>query len=277
MELNEERMDAMRVYHPTEPYQGLPAENVFLVSDDTGLQQGMGCIIPVYQPEVFPERPLNLYLQIDAPSAYHYVLLGALLARAYQLRSQTPNLPCRLYTQVAVHDGKGLEFFQSNGFQLDDAEDLVRMAVPANTTRLPMGCEVGAIPLRDHYEQQAMLQRMNYYRVSAMDSEFLGQCMQQPHFLALGVYRNGELIAETLLSGEGSRVFIGGLYVKSTYRRMGIAKGLLTQALAYMRNEGVTQADGLVLRRSPTQCGLAHAMGAAFIRTTCYYPGINMR
>ena len=268
----------MRVFHPAEPFQGLPEENVFIVSDNAGAQQGMGFVVPVYQPEVYPDCPMNLYMQLDAPMSCRYILFGALLARSCQIKSQQghQHLPSRLYTQVAVNDNDGLQFYCENGFQSDDGEDLVRISVPLNSTRLPMGCEPAIIPLRDHYEQQAMLQRMNCYRISPMNSEFLGQIMQHPHFLALGIFRGGEIIAETFLSGEGSRVIIHGLYVKAPYRRMGIAKGLLTQALLMMRNEGVTQADALVLRRSIPQAAMARTMGAAFIQTTCNYPGINL-
>jgi len=175
-----------------------------------------------------------------------------------------------------VEDARGMEFFTGNGFLLDDAEDLVRFPVPDASDTIPMGCTVANIPLRNEFEQQAMLARMNQSRIAPLDLITLGQCMQKPHFLALGIYRGDEPIGEVLLSGTGDRATLAALYVRSNYRRQGLGKALLTRALHMLRDEGVTQIEALVLRRSPAQCALAKSFGARFIRTTCYYPGIDI-
>ena len=271
-----ERMDAMRVYHPLGAYQGLSPENVFFVMDDMDIQQGTGYVMPFFQPDMFPNRPMNLYLQLEAPPSCQYMLFGALLARVSQLRSQTPHMPTRLYNQLSVEDARGMEFFTGNGFLLDDAEDLVRFPIPDTSDTIPMGCTVANISLRNEFEQQAMLARMNQSRIAPLDLITLGQCMQKPHFLALGIYRGEEPIGEVLLSGTGDRATLAALYVRANYRRQGLGKALLTRALHMLRDEGVTQIEALVLRRSPAQCALAKSFGARFIRTTCYYPGIDI-
>ena len=271
-----ERMDAMRVYHPLGAYQGLSPENVFFVMDDMDIQQGTGYVMPFFQPDMFPHRPMNLYLQLEAPPSCQYMLFGALLARVSQLRSQSPLMPTRLYTQLSVEDARGMEFFTGNGFLLDDAEDLVRFPIPDASDTIPMGCTVANIPLRNEFEQQAMLARMNQCRIAPLDLITLGQCMQKPHFLALGIFRGDEPIGEVLLSGTGDRATLAALYIKSNYRQQGLGKALLTRALHMLRDEGVTQVEALVLRRSPAQCALAKSFGARFIRTTCYYPGIDI-
>ncbi len=266
----------MRVYHPLGAYQGLPPENVFFVMDDMDIQQGTGYVMPFFQPDMFPQRPMNLYLQLEAPASCQYMLFGALLARVSQLRSQNPFMPTRLYTQLAVDDARGMEFFTSNGFSLDDAEDLVRFPIPEMGGSVPMGCSISNVPLRNEFEQQAMLNRLNQSRIAPLDLVTLGQCMQMPHFLALGIYRNEEPIGEVLLSGTGDRATLAALYIRSNYRKTGLGKALLTRALHMIRDEGVTQVEALVLRRSPAQCAMARSMGARFIRTTCYYPGIDI-
>ena len=267
----------MRVYHPQTAYQGLPAENTFFVADDMDIQQGTGLVIPFYQPDMFPERPIHLYMQMDAPPSCQYMLFGALFARACQLKAQTPYLPARMYTQLAVNDARGIEFFLGNGFVLDDAEDLVRFSVPEGAGKLPMGCSVAHVPLRNEYEQQAFLYRMNRNRIAPADMMFLSECMQRPHFLALTIYRGEEVAGEVLLSGTGDRAMLAGLYIKTPYRRMGLGKALLQRGLALLRDEGVSQIEAVVLRRSAAQCAMARSLGAKFIRTTCFYPGINMK
>lgn len=266
----------MRVYHPLGAYQGLPPENVFFVMDDMDIQQGTGFVMPFYQPDMFPERPMHLYMQLDAPPAFQYMLFGALLARVSQLRAQNPYIPTRLYTQLAVEDARGMEFFTGNGFLMDDAEDQVRFAVPEAAGKVPMGCTIANVPLRNEYEQQAMLYRVNQGRILAMDLNALGECMQRPHFLALGIYRGQEPMGEVILSGTGDRAILAALYVRPAYRHIGMGKALLTRALQMLREEGVTQVEALVLRRSAAQCAMARSFGAKFIRTTCFYPGINL-
>ncbi len=266
----------MRIYHPQVPYQGLPPENVFFVADHVGTQRGMGYIIPFFQPELFPQRPVNLYIEIDAPDRYKYVLFGSLLARAHQLRGQTPQYPARLYSQVAVNDVDGLAFWQDNGFTLDDAEDLVRFSSSYIPGRMPMGTIINGISLQNIYEQDTFLQRLNHYRISPVDIHFLGRLMQQPHFLPLAVYRGSEIIGELLLSGHGSQANLVALYVKATYRKLGIGKTLLHRGLTMLYDQGVTQCDGLVLRRSEAQRGFAKSLNASFVRSTCFYPGINL-
>lgn len=266
----------MRVYHPLGVYQGLPQEDVFFVMDDMDIQQGTGYVLPFYQADMFPQRPMQLYMQMEAPPSCQYMLFGALWARVTQIRAQNPHIPTRLYTQLAVDDARNMEFFLSNGFVLDDAEDLVRFPVPEVEARTPMGFSFGNVPLRNEFEQQAMLNRINQSRIAPLDLNALGQCMQRPHFIALGLYRNDEPIGEVLLSGSGDRATLAALYIRSIYRRSGLGKALLTKALNMLREEGVTQVEALVLRRSAAQCAMARSFGARFIRTTCYYPGVDL-
>ena len=266
----------MRVYHPLGAYQGLPQEDVFFVMDDMDIQQGTGYVMPFYQPDMFPQRPMHLYMQLEAPPSCQYMLFGALWARISQLRAQNPLIPTRLYTQLAVEDARSMEFFLTNGFVLDDAEDLVRFPVPEGDARTPMGLTFANIPLRNEFEQQAMLNRVNQSRIAPLDLNALGQCMQRPHFLALGIFRNDEPMGEVLLSGTGDRATLAALYIRSNYRRAGLGKALLTKALHMLRDEGVIQAEALVLRRSAAQCAMARSFGARFIRTTCFYPGVDL-
>ena len=94
----------MRITHPQAPFQGVAPENVFFVANDQQIQLGTGYVMLFYQGEMYPERPAHLFLQIDAQPSARALMFGALLARAEQLRAQTPNLPSRLYAQVMPDD-----------------------------------------------------------------------------------------------------------------------------------------------------------------------------
>ena len=86
----------MRISHPQTAYQGIAPENVFFVADDRRVQMGTGYLIRFFQQELYPERPLHLFMQIDTQPSAQAMMYGALLARAEQIRAETPGLPARL-------------------------------------------------------------------------------------------------------------------------------------------------------------------------------------
>ncbi|MBQ8537726.1 MAG: GNAT family N-acetyltransferase [Clostridia bacterium] len=266
----------MKVYHPQAPYQGIPAENVFRVADDMGVEVGVGYVICFYQPDLFPERPLNLYLHMEAPQAAKYMLFGAVLARAKQLRDMYPNVKARIYTQAEPEDSRNCDFYLQNGFNLDDAEDVVRLAMPDEPSKVPMSCAIANVPLNTEAEQNYMLMRLNQSRISPLNLGYLELCRQKPHFLALALYKGNSIIGEVLLTGEGYRCELVSMYVVPQFRRMGMGKALLHRALEMLKAEGVTQVSAAVLRRSPAQCAMAQAFGATFLKTISLYPGVNL-
>ena len=69
----------MRVYHPQGMYNNIPPENVFLAADEMGNEIGVGYIIRVMQPNVFPDRPVNLFISMECQPVARYMLFGALV------------------------------------------------------------------------------------------------------------------------------------------------------------------------------------------------------
>lgn len=266
----------MRVYHPLFPYQGIAPENVYCAADDMGVEIGVGYINYFSQPHLFPDRPINMFLQLEGQPVARYMLLGALLARAQQLRDQTPYAKARLYTEVGVEDTRTCDFYLRNGFVLDDAEDMVRLEIPEGGGKVPMSYTVANVPLTNEYEQNAFLQRLNMNRIAPLNLGFLDVCRQKPHFLAMGIFQNGIPAGELLMTGESYRSDLIAMYIQPAYRKLGLGKGLLGRSMALLREEGVSQVNALVLRRSIPQCALAHSFDAKFLKTTALYPGINL-
>ena len=94
----------MHVFHPPQSVNGLPPENTFYVADSANMTVADGFLIPTYHPYLFPDRPINLFMSIRSKGPGRDMLMGALLARAQQLREQTPQWPARLFTQVSPQD-----------------------------------------------------------------------------------------------------------------------------------------------------------------------------
>lgn len=266
----------MRVYHPQGPYQGIPAENVFCVADDMGVEIGVGYVMLMYQPQIFPERPVNLYLQLDVQPQARHMLLGALLGQAMRLKTQFPGQKARIYAQAAMEDAQAIEFFKHNGFKLDDAEDQIILSLPDMPLKLPMSFEFGTVPLNNEQEQNAFLLRMNAYRVAPISLGMLDVQSRTQRFMALGVYKNGAPVGEILVAGEGAKAFILGMYVQPSFRRLGLGRAMVNRVIEIMQLEGVSEVHALVLRRSPIQKALADRFKAKLVRTTVVYPGVNL-
>lgn len=136
----------MQVYHPQGMYHNLPPEDVFLAVDDMGVQTGEGWIIYQYQPHLYPDCPINLYFEMKSQPAARYVLFGALVARARQLRDKNPNVKARIYTNILPTDNRSRDFYLHSGFNCDDAEELLQLTIPAGDGRIPMSCSVVPLP-----------------------------------------------------------------------------------------------------------------------------------
>ena len=267
----------MHLQHPIAPYQGIPPEDCIFVTNDQMIEIGMGSLTQFWQSELYPENPLHIYLQLDAQPAGRNLLFGALLARAEQLRAhQQPGTHARLYTQLAPEDWEMTNFFTKAGFKNDDSEDLYHFPLPIWPAIAPVSCNYGSVALRNPQEVQAFLQRLNAYRMTPIDTDFLGQCMAMEHFTAIGYYRGGNAVCEALLTGQGNTVTLISLYTRADYRRQGFAKAILGAAADILRPRGVTQVSTRIYSRNQPQVNLMRAAGGAKVRSVALLPGITL-
>lgn len=265
----------MYVFHPPQSINGLAPENTFLVADSANMTVADGFLIHTYHPYLFPERPINLFISIRSKGPGRDMLLGALLGRAQQLREQTPTLPARVFAQVSPQSTALMAFYLESGFDANDALDVVQLGVPNARPAAPMGYDMGFVPLTNAAEVQAFLVRMNAYRLDAWQPALLQRYMSLPHFFALYVSRGREVVGEIAFTGEGPAAKLIGLYVAPSYRRLGMAKSLIAAGMKTLGERGVTHVESDVIRRNEAQRLLSRSCSATFIRTACYYPGLN--
>jgi len=265
----------MHVYHPTSTTNGIPPENAFVVEDSANIPVAEGFIIHTYHPYLFADRPVNMFISLLSKGPGRDMLLGALLARAHQLRIQTPQYKARVFAQVSIQDAPMMSFYMDGGFLADDALDVVQLRPPNARPNAPMGYDLGQIPLASPLERQAFLTRMNTFRLDVLQHPLLQRYMSMPHFMALYLARGREIVGEILFSGERGAVKLLGIYILPNYRRLGLAKSLIATGMKSLMDQGVTHFEGDVIRRNSPQCALAQSCGATFIRTACFYPGFN--
>lgn len=266
----------MRITHPQAAFQGIAPENVFFVANDQQIQLGTGYVMQFFQGELYPERPNHLFLQIDCQPTARALMFGALLARAEQLRAMNPNLPARLYAQVPPENQDMLKFYEACGLRNDDGEDMFRFLPPPGVPQAPMGMTFASVPLQDEASQNAFLARINAQRIQPITQDYLQLWQQQQHFMALGFYRGGQPICETVLTGAGSSATLLMIYTRSDYRRQGMAKNLLGAASALLRERGVNIMYTHIFRRNVPQVALMRRLNGAFVRTVTALPGIDL-
>jgi RimJ/RimL family protein N-acetyltransferase len=164
---------------------------------------------------------------------------------------------------------------RESGFDAVDALDVVQLGIPNVRPAAPMGYELGYVPLGDPAQLQAFLQRMNTYRLDAWQPALLQRYMSFPHFMVLYLGRGTDLVGEIAFTGEGTSAKLIGLYVAPNYRGRGLAKTLIAVGMKTLGDKGVTHVEADVIRRNDAQRALAASCSATFVRTACYYPGLN--
>ena len=266
----------MRITHPQAAFQGIAPENVFFVASDQQIQLGTGYVMQFFQGELYPERPNHLFLQIDCQPSARALMFGALLARAYQLKAQHPELPARLYTQVSPDDLQLLRFYESCGMKNDDGEDLFRFLPPPGVPQAPMGMTFASVPLQDEASQNAFLSRLNAQRIQPFTRDYLQLWQQQQHFMALGFYRGGQPACECVITGAGANATLLMIYTRSDCRRQGMAKNLIGAASALLRERGVNTMYTHIFRRNVPQVALLRRLNGSFVRTVTALPGMDL-
>lgn len=268
----------MRLSHPSAPYQGIPPQDVFFAANDRYVQMGVGFVILSMNIQMYPQKPLEIFIHIDAQPSARDLLLGALLGRAEQMKAGFPGLAGRIYTELASGNWEMLNFYSRNGFVNADAQEEYVMPVPPGLAQIPMGCQLASVPLSSQQEQYNFLERLNAHRMTPISLDFLTLQMQQPYFMALGFYRGGQPLAEMLMSGVSpdSSALIS-LYTRSEYRRKGIAKAMILSAAALLRERDTKQIVTQIYSRCTAQMALVKTFNASRRRIVTILPSIELQ
>ena len=266
----------MKVIHPQGAFNNVPPENVFIAVDEMGTQVGYGYIIYQYQEHLYPDCPINMYFTIDSQPAGRYLIFGALIARARQLRDNNPNVHACAYTGINPEDNMSREFYVHNGMSCDETENTYRLTMLGGDGRIPMGTSVEPTPLNTIDDQQALLNRLQANDVSYIDMNYLHQIMRLPHFQAIGMFNGNALVGEAIVAGTGNACELQAIYINPNYRRQGLAKALLGRCMAMMSAEGVMNFTARFVTRSAPQQGLARAFQAADLGADMVFPGLYL-
>ncbi len=266
----------MQVTHPNEPFMNLPQEDVFLAMNDLGVQSGYGYVLYQYQPGVYPERPVNIFFNMECTPEAEYLLFGALVARGRQLRMGNPTEAGRMYTSLQPSDDRRIAFYEHNGLKIDNTEEVMRLQIPQSMGPDQFNCAITPLALNSPQEQQLLVDRLNAYGLTHITLPYLQQLQTAPNFHYWGLLYGQSLVGECIVSGYGPVAEVMGIYIVPEFRRRGLGKALLHRALAIMGQEGVVDARARVLTASRPQMSLFNAFGAQPLEQTLIFPCLDL-
>ncbi len=266
----------MTIVHPYEPVNGLNPEDVFYAVDDLGAQTGFAYILYQLQPGLYPDCPVNLYFSLEGDPSSQYLLFGAVIARARVLQNVNPQLRCRLYTSLNPGDIQMKEFYLHNGFDCDETDDILQLAIPFGDGRIPMSCTVAPTPLNTLEEQNNLIMRLQMNDINFVDQIYLNTLQRMPHFMTLGLYRNAALIGEAIMAGQGTDCELVAIYIEPSSRQQGMGRSLLHRLMAIMAAEGVSRITTRIMSRSIPQQRLMNHFGAQVLGVNMIFPGMYL-
>ena len=266
----------MILKHMREPVNGLRADDTFEALDErTGKTLGTCAIYAKPCPELFPARPIRVYIDISehiAPDA----LLGAAVARAKEIAALS-GAAARVFAQVEPEDADRMASLAALGFR--DSDGLVRMRreLPASAPgELPYGCVLVRDELDDPIEQKYFLERYNKLYSESRSFEWLQEFRAKEGFGRILIVSQTGMAGEILHWKENGAGVIGWLHVAKKWRRKGISQRLIELACADMYDGYMSRAEAEIQARVPYILRTMEKAGFRQSELICRYPGIDI-
>lgn len=266
----------MILRHMREPVEGLPTENTFEAVDERSGNAACTCCIFAHEnPELFPTRPLRIYLDIQGDSVPDS-LLGAAVARAKEIALQSA-LPSRIFAQVEPHNSSMMASLAALG--LKDNDGLVCMQRTLSDefeAELPLSCVLVQDDLDDPIEQKYFLERYNQLFNENCDFEWLQDFRNRRGFSRILLVAPAGMAGEAIIWQNHDRGCIAHLFVSKKWRKHGVSKCLLQLACAEFKKRKLSYAQAEIQARIPAMLHIMEGAGFRQTELIMRYPGIDM-
>ncbi len=266
----------MQVIHPQEPFMNLPQEDVFLAVNEMGVQHGYGYVMYQFQPSIYPDKPVNIFFNMECTVEAEYLIFGALVARARALRNQNPGVAARLYTSVTPQDARKLAFLEHNGLTLGNSEDLVRLQIPMDLGAEMFNCSIIPLPLNTPQELDALANRLRLNGLGHITMQHLQTLQSSPLFHVWGMLYGKSLVSECIIAGRSEAAELVGIYTVPEHQRHGMAKHLLRRSLGIVGQEGVSEVRARIMSASQPQVRLVRSFGAELLDQSLFFPSMDL-
>jgi ribosomal protein S18 acetylase RimI-like enzyme len=245
------------VYHPA--FAG--GANIRCAEDEKGRLVGFATAFAYPTPER-PELPRQVWVDVRAsleapePDAVRDALLAAILARLREVAQEDGGHALSPYAGGFAEETESIAYYRSRGFAEGWCMHQLRrdLTQPLTEAPLPAGVEVRHSRLETEAEREAYLRLHNECFPDFPESEAgLMAILEAPYWktgTALLARAGDELVGSVLAywleeadqpRGDGVGT-VENVFVSPSWRRRGLARHMVTEALRYLRDHEFTTA-----------------------------------
>ncbi len=261
----------MRIYQPATGVGPAPREDSFIVIDDAGIEIGRGAVIYRLVKKMYPDRPLDVEMILNAHPMARDTLYGALSARAERIKAEKGEVAARLYTRCALDDQEKHDYFVNLGFDDFDGLELFVLKVPATEGRRrnysPMGTQVIDTDLSTRPRREEFLLRLKDFGDVEHAAEWLNARMQENVFIAKSVYAGSDYVGSLLITGNQKEAMMQMVGVEPKWRGKGVATAMIEEAAMQLTRQQVPFLVSRVVRRNTSAIRLMKRCGFEWIQT----------
>ena len=270
----------MRIYHPVRGVGGALRENSFTVIDDAGVEIGQGGLSYRVLKKMYPDRPLDIEMNMSAHPMASDTLFGALSARAERIIAEHRGQPARLYTRCDIDDVQRREYFMRMGFDDYDGDELFVLRIQDRSGRRrhygPVGAKSIDVDLRTRTRREEFLIGLKDYGCTEHASEWLEERMRSPVVLARQMYYGSDLLGSILVTGTEAEGVLDMVCTAEKWRGRGVASALVEEARDMLLAHQVPYLRANATRRNAGAMRLLRKCGFDWIRTDCYLLGRDL-
>ena len=257
---------------------GALRDNIYFAYDNNEQRVGMAAVVEYVNSALLPDRPLNYYLIIEGFARARDLLFGAAYTKARVLRRMKPDMPARIYSACSPRDLERLMFFAEMGFDTDDSEHSMRVALRREDRvyNPPVGTQLYINAPHNYEDRELLLNRVNRYSVTARSRGWLEEVLSQPCAAILSIKDEDKYLGEAIVNGYGAEGKILVIYTIPQVRRHGVARALVSAAHELFLDEGYAYATAKVWNRCEAAVHFFERLGYVRVAQVMIYPGKNM-
>lgn len=193
-------------------------------------------------------------------------LMNAVIDRAKTIRYQYPNKRVTIRHTISSDDIEEMDFFLSKGFIAKQNHLVMKRDLTAPIPHFPLPPNIKVI----NWKMETIEEQEKYLRAESAGDPF-GICWSLNHLKwtksgaewdTFTAFNGNEVVGSVMTWGLGNkRSATENIFVLPDWRRKGIAKAIITEALVFLKNKGKTEATLGVFGDNKNAIALYQSLG----------------
>lgn len=207
-------------------------------------------------------------------------LLNAVISRARTIRNRYPDKKVTLRHTIASDDIEEMDFYLAKGFITKQNHLVMKRDLTKHIPHFPLPNNIDVI----NWKMETNEEQVKYLRAEAEGDPF-GICWSLNHLKwtksgaewdTFTAFDGNKVVGSVMTWGLGDkRSATENIFVLPDYRRKGIAKAIITEALLFLKENGKTEATLGVFGDNKNAIALYHSLGYRMFYTIIEF-GYNL-